>query len=141
MGLVIDTGTPFGERVAKQLNEQGVAWLTTVGRDGTPQPNPIWFIPDGDSIVILSEPDQAKLRNIQRSGRTSLHFDEYPGGGITIFTGSATVLDLGVIDPATLAAYATKYEEPMRGIDYTWETFRKTYNTAIRFTPEKLRGW
>lgn len=141
MAFAIDPSTPFGQRVERQLNEQHVAWITTTGRDDTPQPNPIWFIRDGDTIVILSEPDQAKLRNIQRTGRASFHFDESPGGGITIMTGAAEVLGLDAIDPAVLAAYAAKYAEPMAGINHTWETFAQTYNTAIRITPEKLRGW
>jgi PPOX class probable F420-dependent enzyme len=141
LGLVIDTSTPFGERVERQLEEQQVAWLTTTGRDDTPQPNPIWFVRDGDTVVILSEPNQAKLRNIERTGRAAFHFDESPGGGITILTGSAAVTDLAAIDPDVLARYAAKYEEPMRGINYTWDTFSQTYNMAIRITPEKLRGW
>jgi hypothetical protein len=36
-----DPATPFGERVARRLREEAVIWLTTMGADGTPQPNPV----------------------------------------------------------------------------------------------------
>ena len=38
-----DTTTPFGRQVARRLQEEPIGWLTTVGADGTPQPNPVWF--------------------------------------------------------------------------------------------------
>jgi dTDP-4-amino-4,6-dideoxygalactose transaminase len=42
----------FGRRVQARLEEAVVGWLTTVGQDGTPQPNPVWFITDGDEILV-----------------------------------------------------------------------------------------
>ena len=35
-----DPSTTFGKRVRERLAEEIVVWLTTVGADGTPQPNP-----------------------------------------------------------------------------------------------------
>lgn len=42
--MIIDLTTEYGARVARRLQDEQVIWLTTVGRDGTPQPNPVWFI-------------------------------------------------------------------------------------------------
>jgi predicted pyridoxine 5'-phosphate oxidase superfamily flavin-nucleotide-binding protein len=39
-----DSGTAFGERVRRRLREEQVIWITTVGKDGTPQPNPVGFL-------------------------------------------------------------------------------------------------
>ena len=41
----------YGERVRRRLTGEMTIWLTTVGRDGTPQPNPAGFGWDGgDSL-------------------------------------------------------------------------------------------
>ena len=44
MTVLPDAGTPFGDRVRERLVDEQVIWLTTVGADGTPQPNPVWFL-------------------------------------------------------------------------------------------------
>jgi len=49
MSVFPDPNTPFGERVQRRLATSKVIWLTTVGADGTPQPNPVWFVVDGES--------------------------------------------------------------------------------------------
>jgi len=36
-----DPSTAFGERVRRLLRDERVIWITTVGKDGTPQPNPV----------------------------------------------------------------------------------------------------
>jgi predicted pyridoxine 5'-phosphate oxidase superfamily flavin-nucleotide-binding protein len=43
VGFTIDTTTEFGAKVEQRIEEQKLAWLTTVASDGTPQPNPVRF--------------------------------------------------------------------------------------------------
>jgi predicted pyridoxine 5'-phosphate oxidase superfamily flavin-nucleotide-binding protein len=43
VGFTIDTSTEFGAKVVQRIEEQKLAWLTTVSADGTPQPNPVRF--------------------------------------------------------------------------------------------------
>jgi hypothetical protein len=45
MGFEIDTSTAFGADVIRRLDDQKLAWLTTVDSTGTPQPNPVRFQP------------------------------------------------------------------------------------------------
>ncbi len=56
-----DPTTEFGARVAARLRDERIIWLTTTGADGTPQPNPVWFLWDGASFLIYSLPDAARL--------------------------------------------------------------------------------
>ena len=49
-----DPSTPFGERIARRLREEHLIWLTTVDAFGTPQPNPVWFLWDGDTVLIYN---------------------------------------------------------------------------------------
>jgi hypothetical protein len=41
-----DPATTFGKRVRRRLRDEPVSWFTTVGADGTPQPNPEAFSED-----------------------------------------------------------------------------------------------
>jgi PPOX class probable F420-dependent enzyme len=137
----IDTNTDFGARVARRLEEEQVIWLTTVGPDATPQPSPVWFLWDGETIHIYSQPRTPKLRNIARSPRVSLHFnaDEH-GGDVVIFTGDARILDDG--PPATaVPEYIAKYTGGIASVGMTPDSFAQSYSTPIHVTPTRLRGF
>jgi hypothetical protein len=57
-----------GRRIAQQPDDELVVWLTTVGRSGTPAPNPVWFRWHNGEILIASRRGKAKLRNIAANG-------------------------------------------------------------------------
>src|SRR5215207_8906028 len=93
--MVVDTNTEFGARVAERLRNDELLWLTTVSRDGTPQPSLIWFYWDGETILIFSQPNTPKLRNIGANPRVSLNFQANDEGeDVIILTGHA------VLDPS-----------------------------------------
>jgi PPOX class probable F420-dependent enzyme len=138
---VIDTSSDFGQRVARRLADEQVVWLTTVDSTGTPQPVPVWFIWDGQTALIYSHPNQAKIRNIERSGRVSLNFNsDFHGGDVVVLNGTAQ------IEPSTPAAdqcpaYIEKYADGISSINMTPESFAAAYSVPIRVTPAKLRGF
>ena len=72
---MIDTTSEFGTRVAQRLQQEGIIWLTTVRGDGTPQPSPVWFLWDGETFLIYSQPGAPKVRNIARSPKVALHLN------------------------------------------------------------------
>jgi PPOX class probable F420-dependent enzyme len=63
---MLDTTTAAGGREDRRLREEKIAWLTTVRSDGQPQSVPVWFLWDGESFLIYSQPDRQKLKNIGR---------------------------------------------------------------------------
>jgi hypothetical protein len=65
-----DATTEAGGRADRRLREEEVAWLTTVRSDGQPQSVPIWFLWDGETFLIYSQPGRQKLKNITRNPRT-----------------------------------------------------------------------
>ncbi|MEU4466229.1 PPOX class F420-dependent oxidoreductase [Streptomyces sp. NPDC024017] len=50
--------------------------LSTVRADGSPHVTPIWFLLDGDDVVLTTEKDGVKGRNLVRDGRFALCVDE-----------------------------------------------------------------
>lgn len=138
--MQIDTTTDFGKRVERRLREETIIWLTTVRRDGTPQPSPVWFLWDGESVLMYSRPNQQKQRNIERNPKVSLHFDgDGHGGDIIVITGSAAIVaDAPLI--TEIPEYVAKYAEQIKGIGMDDASFARTYPVAIRITPTDVRG-
>ena len=139
--MLFNPSTPYGARVARRLHDEEVIWLTTVGQDGTPQPNPVWFLWDGETILIYTMPDSYKVRNLRRSPRVSLHFDSGEGGeDVCVFTGTAVQDEKSPLAHQN-PAYLEKYREGIQNIEMTPESMGTAYNVAIRIKPEKLRGF
>jgi PPOX class probable F420-dependent enzyme len=139
MGL-IDGSSEFGQRAERRLQDEKLAWLTTVDRAGTPQPVPVWFLWDGvESVLIYSRPDTPKLRAIERNPRVSLHLDGNGlGGDIVVATGEAALSD----DPPAheLPAYVDKYAWGLDRNGWTAGEFSEMYSVSIRIRVLRIRG-
>jgi PPOX class probable F420-dependent enzyme len=135
-----DFSSDFGKRAEERLRQETIAWLTTIGGDGTPQPSPVWFLWDGESVLIFSQPNTPKLRNIERYPRVALNLDgDGHGGNIVILTGQA-IIDRKAPPADQDPAYLAKYGDEITRIGYTAAQFAAGYSVAIRLTPTKLRG-
>ena len=137
---MLDESTEFGQRAARRLREERIAWLTTVSPRGMPQPVPVWFLWDGDASVLLySQPDTPKLRNIAENPRISLHLDgNGRGGDIVVCVGKARVSD----DPSAdqVEEYLEKYAEPIERNRWTPESFAADYSVPMRIDVSRIRG-
>lgn len=137
---MIDTSTEFGARVARRLREEPIVWLTTVRRDGTPQPSPVWFLWDGETFLIYSQPNTPKLRNIAHGAKVALHLNgDRHGNDVVIFTGEARIVN-DAPPVAAVPAFATKYGEDLKPGGAA-ENMARDYTVAIRVAPTGLRGF
>ena len=48
----------------RRLRSEQVAWLTTVRADGQAQSTPVWFLWDGETFLLYSQPGAQKVRNL-----------------------------------------------------------------------------
>jgi PPOX class probable F420-dependent enzyme len=136
----IDTSTENGKRVAGQLANEEVVWLTTVAPNGTPRPVPVWFLWDGQSVLIYSQPDRPKLRHIEQNPHVSLNFNtDRAGTHVSVITGTIQV-DSSTPPADKIPAYVEKYNGPVTTLGWTIEQFAGGYSVPLRFTPEKLHG-
>jgi PPOX class probable F420-dependent enzyme len=123
----------------RRISEDSVVWLTTVTDSGAPAPNPVWFVSDGDDLVVYSTPDSRKVHNIGRRPRVTLHFNSTPqGGDVVVITGEAALTPERA--PSALPGYLDKYEADITGpLGMTVEEIDRTYNTEIRIRPTRVR--
>ena len=139
---MIDLTTDFGRAVERHLKEEYVIWLTTVDSHLTPQPRPVWFLWDGNSILIFSMPDAYKVRHIEKHPNIALHFNTDDTGDkhVIVMTGEAS-MDASHPPAIEVAAFLEKYRKGIADLNMTPEGFSAEYSTAIRITPTELRGW
>ena len=139
--MVIDPTTEKGGRVDAALREDVVAWLITVGPDGTPVPTPVWFWWDGDTVLLYSQRDKRKLRHIAANPNVAfaLRTDEL-GDRIIVLSGTAQVDESS---PAAdrLRGYVDKYATLIERLGADPAGFASEYAVPIRVRPTRLRAW
>ena len=136
----LDTSTEFGARAEKRLKVEQIIWLTTVRKDGMPQPVPVWFWWDGKTVLIFTRPGSQKLRNLRHNAKAALHLDsDGRGGDIIVLEGQAEVLE-GQMLATDVQPYMEKYRAGLERLGTTEEDFAQSYSVPIRFTPDRIRG-
>lgn len=144
LGIVSDLvpNNAFGRRVLDRLREEKVVWFTTIAEDGTPQPNPVWFVwhPDG-TVLVYNRRDARRLAHIARQPRVALHFDgDGHGGNIVVLTGTARVA-ADEPPPHENPSYLAKYKKLMTKASGSPSAFSTAYPDAVHIEVDRLRGF
>jgi PPOX class probable F420-dependent enzyme len=137
---MLDFTTDLGRHALTRLATEEVIWLTTVGPDGTPQPNPVWFLWENVSFLIYIQPGSVKARNLKRNPNVALNFNsDRVGDDVLVFTGKARLEES--VSPESAAAYLDKYRDGIDRIDMTPESLMRSFSMSIRIVPKRLRGF
>ena len=140
---MIDWNTKFGRFAKKHLKSEYFIWLSTVDSAGIPQPRPVWFIWENETVLIFSQAKAHKVKHIQRNPNVSLHFNTEDRKGekrVVILTGTADI-DKNSPPAHKIRAYMRKYKSGIIDLNATPEQFAQEYSVAIRIAPTNLRGW
>jgi PPOX class probable F420-dependent enzyme len=138
---MVDWNEKFAGKVSRRLAKEQVGWFVTVGADLNPQPRPVWFLWDGESILVFSQAKARKLAHISGHPKVSFHLNtDEDGSHVVVIHGEAAV------DPACpsadkVPAYLRKYRKGIRELEMSPEAFAREYPVAIRIRPIALRGW
>ena len=138
----LDFTSAVGRRTLERLQRDKAIWLTTVSPAGAPQPNPVWFTWDGETVLVYSHRDAVRNRNLRVNPRVALNFDSVRGeSDVNIITGTARFAPEEppvTACPAYLEKYAKAMVEELGGDP---EEYAATYSVAIRIKPERVRGF
>ena len=140
---MLDLSKRRDAHVDERLRSEPMIWLGTVRPDGRPHLVPVWFLWDGKSILIFSQPNQQKLRNIQHNNNVTLALDTAKGGGdVVMIEGKAELPENGNEQfGANMPAFAEKYAANLSRMNQTADDMAKTYSQAIRVTPTRFLGF
>lgn len=137
---MVDFTTDFGERAARHLAEDQIIWLITTDSQGAPQPRPVWFYWNGDTVLIFSRDSGFKITHIKNNPQVALNFNcTSSGGDVVVLVGKAEI-DHSPVPVEELQAYFEKYRQGLVEINMTASEFVDSYRVAIRIKPTQLRG-
>jgi PPOX class probable F420-dependent enzyme len=134
MAFHLDMNDPRQARTAERLRAEEILWLASVRPDGRPHLVPVWFLWEGETILIFSKPENQKVRNLRRNPAVSVSLDNTKqGDDVIVLEGVAAMIDGHEVTTA-LPAYASKYATLLMELGWTAETMAKEYSQAIRIT-------
>ena len=138
---MLDVTTEWGQHAEQRLRSNIIAWLTTVGSDGRPYTVPVWFLWDGNTVLMFSQPQKQKIRNLRKNARVTLALDETKQGeDVVIVEGMAELLDNPEIS-VMLPTYVEKYGAMMQDMGSTPEAMAADFSVGIQITPTKFKSW
>lgn len=127
-------------RLAKILDNDLIGFMTAVNEEGQPQTSPVWFVRDGDEIIIYNRPDTPRLASIEANPKISFNLrgDRRGRGAVTI----EAVARREQLPPAKeIPGYLEKYAREIERLGWTPEVFSNQYSAGLRLVVTRLRAW
>src|SRR2546429_9927823 len=106
---MLDVTTEWGQHAEQRLRSNIIAWLTTVGSDGCPYTVPIWVLWDGNTVLMFSQPQKQKIRNLRKNARVTLALDERKQGEDVVIVEWTAELFVNTEISVMLHSYVGKY--------------------------------
>jgi PPOX class probable F420-dependent enzyme len=127
--------------LTRSLDEDLVGWLTTVTESGQPQSSVVWFLREGDDLLVYSKPDATKMRNISANQQVAFNLrTDQMGDSMTTLEGTATLVD-SPTPPHQNPAYFAKYQDQIKRLGWTPEQFSADYSALIQIAVNRIRSW
>jgi PPOX class probable F420-dependent enzyme len=123
----------------EHIEDDVVAWLTTIAPDGRPQSSVISFLHENGSILFYSQPDTLKLRNIEHSPKVSFHLQSDPYGDHYLVIEGTIAIDPSVPPSDVHPAYHAKYLEPHAHWGMDVADVARDFSVPLRITPRRVR--
>jgi PPOX class probable F420-dependent enzyme len=135
----LDAATDDGARALRRLETELIAWLTTVNPDGQPQASPIWFLWDGEEILVYSRTRAPRNGNVEDQPLVAFNLEGGPDGE-DVVTAEGEARIVADEPPASAnSTYLAKYQGMLDTYEWTPEWFAGQYSVAIRIRPTRWR--
>ena len=138
---MLDLDSPTGARADRRLRSEQILWLTTVRADGQPQSSPVWFLWDGETFLVFSQPSAQKLRNLAANPRVAVHLESDGTGDEVLTVDGTAAVDPEVPPSDQLEEYGVKYREGIQAMGSTPAELARDFSVAIRVRPSRVRAW
>jgi PPOX class probable F420-dependent enzyme len=124
--------------VQERLQREKMIWFTTVRPDGRPHNLPVWFLWEGESILLFSKPKARKIQNIRHNQQVMLALDNtHDGQSVIALEGKAELLKPQEVGQA-IETYGAKYRDGLQAIGVTATQFTMLYAQPVRVHLQRL---
>ncbi len=128
--------TKLSDRAQAFLQEVRFAVLGTINQDGTPQLTTMWYLLEGDSIVMNTRVGRAKERNMRRDPRLSVCVAE--GYNYVTLSGRVEMIDDTNIAQHDIYRLSARYHGEEIARRQMEEQFSKEKRVTLRLKPEHI---
>jgi len=98
----------LSEKARAFLNEKRFAVLATINSDGTPQLTTMWYLLEGDTIVMNTKAGRIKERNMRRDPRIAICVED--GYNYVTISGTVEMIDDPEIALRDIYRLAVRYD-------------------------------
>lgn len=127
--------TSLPDHVRRFLSEPRYAVVATIDADGAPRQAVIWFLLDGDTIVVNSLHGRRWPTNLLRDPRVSIAVTDSNEESWVGLTGTVEVVDEQEQAQADIAAMARRYNADSAAAEESIATFRTQRRVSFRLRP------
>jgi PPOX class probable F420-dependent enzyme len=133
--MALPATTALPDHVRRFLSEPRYAAVATIDANGAPRQAVIWFLLDGDTIVINSLDGRRWPTNLRRDPRISIAVTDSNDESWVGLTGTVEVVDEQAQAQADIAAMARRYSSDPASIEESIATFRTQRRVSFRLRP------
>jgi PPOX class probable F420-dependent enzyme len=126
----------LSEKARALLQERRFAVLGTINKDGSPQLTTMWYLLDGDVILMNTKAGRTKERNMRRDPRISVCIED--GYSYVTISGTVEMVDDPQVAQRDIYRLAVRYngeEEAKRQME---EQFSKETRVTLHLKPEHV---
>jgi PPOX class probable F420-dependent enzyme len=138
-----DQPVPLNEypAIAAQLDEELVGWFTTVSPSGQPQSSAIWFLREGNSLLMYSSHKASRLGNLAANSRVAFNLRSDPRGDSVVTLEGHAEVGASTPAPGDHPGYTAKYGAEIERLGWNPDSFSRDFSVPIRMTFHRLRSW
>src|SRR5213592_310247 len=130
----MSTTTTLSEKARAFLNAEHFAVLATLNSDGSPQLTTMWYLLEGDTIVMNTKAGRLKARNMQRDPRIAICVED--GYNYVTISGLVEMIDDQEIAQRDIARLATRYDGAEKAQKQVEEQFSKEHRITLHLKCE-----
>jgi len=128
--------TVLSDKARAYLNERRFAMLATINEDGTPQLTTMWFLLEGDTIVMNTKAGRVKDRNMKRDPRISICVED--GYNYVTISGTVEMNDDQEVAQRDIYRLAARYNGEEAAKRQMVEQFSKEHRITLRLKCEHI---
>jgi PPOX class probable F420-dependent enzyme len=129
----------LSEKARSFLNEKRFAVLATINQNGVPQQTTMWYLLEGDTILMNTKVGRLKERNMRRDSRISICVED--GYRYVTISGNVQIIDDPEISQRDIHRLAVRYHGEEIAARQVAEQFAREHRATLRMHCEQIHEY